>query len=202
MKKLFILVALIGAFSTISSAQYWVSGGFSYTSSEEANDDKSSSFMITPRLGYELNEKWSIGGGIGYTSTVKKTDSDNDEESHSLFEIAPFARYKFASWNKLNFQAEAVLAFGFGSSEYTNNGTVVSEPDLSSMGFSIAPVVGYEINENWELETTINLFGLNYESYTEEEDGNSAEESDFHLGAGTDNIFTVGAITVSAIYKF
>ena len=200
MKKLLLLATLFVALSSIASAQYWVSGGFSYTSSEETNDDKSSSFTITPRLGYELNDKWTIGGGIGYrTSTVQ---NGNDEESHNLFEIAPFARYKIASFNKLNFSAEGVLAFGFGSSKYTENDVVVSEPDLSSLGFSIAPVVGYEINEKWELETTINLFGLNYQSYTEEEDGNSQESSDFYLGAGTDNIFTTGAITVSAIYKF
>lgn len=200
MKKLVLLATLFVAVSSIASAQYWVSGGFSYTSSEEANDDKSSSFVITPRLGYELNDKWSIGGGIGYSSSSEK--NGNDEVNRSLFEIAPFARYKIASLSKFNFQAEAVLAFGFGSSEYINNGTVVSEPDLSSTGFSIAPVIGYEINEKWTLETTINLFGLNYQTYTEEEGGNSDDSSDFYLGAGTDDIFTTGAITVSAIYKF
>ena len=67
--------------------------------------------------------------------------------------------------------------------------------------------MAYKINENIQLEATLDLFGLNY-NYTKftYEDGDEykaeTKESEFGLGIDTESVFNVGSLTIGFTYKF
>lgn len=214
MKK--IIVFAVICLTTLSSidAQSFVSGSFSYssTSGEETNNSNSedlpstSSFELLPRYGYQVNDKWALGVGLGYM-TQKTTQYNNDYYNNTrnteiskfnMIVIAPFVRLTFAKLNKFSFMAEGELAFGFGDSELTVDGSNVANPDISLKSLSIAPVIKYDINDRWAIESTVKIFGISYSSYKQSEDNYEASNNSFDFGAGTD----LGAISLGAIYKF
>lgn len=58
-----IVLAAIGA-----SAQTYLGGGFSFSSTDVSGEDKSiTQITLAPEIGYNLNNKWAIGLGVGYT---------------------------------------------------------------------------------------------------------------------------------------
>ena len=63
MKKLF-LSLLVGAASLTASAQVYVGGEVGLWRNNDANH---TSFSLKPQVGYELSNKWAIGGSIGFT---------------------------------------------------------------------------------------------------------------------------------------
>lgn len=213
MKKIIVLTVICILTLTTIDAQHFVSGSFSYssTSGEVKFDSNSedlpstSSFELLPRYGYQLNDKWAIGAGIGYVSS-KQTEIDDagvkTSLKNNLIAFAPFARLTFAKFHKFNFIAEGQIAFGTGSNEYSEDGDVYADTDLSLFAIDIAPVIQFNISEKWALETTINLFSFGYTSQSESDDDYDVTQNSFNIGAGVDDLTTIGAISIGAIYKF
>lgn len=209
MKKLIALVALCAAITATTQAQSFVSGAFGIqteggeqTFNGTTTDNPSSTtFQIGARYGYNLNDKWAIGAGIAYSSESSSYVNGNDEtieNSENIFYFAPFARYTFANLGKFKFIGEAQLAYGKGGSEEVDAGTTTTGPDKSVIAFNIQPVVQFEINEKWSIESTVSVVSLGYSSTIESQDSWESTTNEFNLGAGTN----VGLINIAAIYKF
>jgi opacity protein-like surface antigen len=216
MKKFFIVAALCAASFTVANAQLFIAGSFninttggSYKSDggDKIDSKSTSSFTLTPRVGYFLNDKFAVGLGIGYTSQKETTpfflNDDERKETTSMFVIAPFARYYFAKVNRFSFFGEGVLSLGFGSYENKVGNVINVDNSVTAIGFDITPGISYALTDKLELETSINLFNLGY-SYASVKDNkdNKTVTNGFNFGVGTDNIVTLGAITVGAIYRF
>lgn len=78
------------AMATTMNAQWYVGGTVGYNYTKDKNTDvKSNTFVITPELGYNLNEKWAVGMKIGYA--YNKVDDAKSNE----FVVNPYARYTF-----------------------------------------------------------------------------------------------------------
>ena len=135
MKKIFLSMLAIAAMAATANAQLWFGGslGFSHEGgvikTKEADTDKPSvnSFSFSPMVGFELNEKLSVGGKLDFTNkSTKQTVGDTDtKRSESTFGITPFARYTFVEFNKFGLLAEAGIPVAFSSSKHDNGSKTV-----------------------------------------------------------------------------
>lgn len=113
------------AMATTMNAQWYVGGTVGYNYTKDKNTDvKSNTFVITPELGYNLNEKWAVGMKIGYA--YNKVDDAKSNE----FVVNPYARYTFVKLDKVNF-------FVDGGFEY--NYVKVEDDSANGFGISFKP---------------------------------------------------------------
>jgi len=191
---------------------------FSY----EIEDYSDLTFVFNPKVGYMINNKFSAGITLIFQIkqiSLKQTGPYPSFSSlyfppiatkinASTFGIAPFARYNLLSFNKFNLGAEAML--GFTTSSYTYKISGDERPTqkyngdkITNIGLSISPVVSYNLSNKISLETYLNFFNLSYSLQSVKPDGGErTNESKFSFGLTGDQLFTTGAVTVGAVYKF
>lgn len=198
MKKFFIALVMLVMTAGAAHAQWYVGGGIGFGTSNSKNNNgqvvnKRTQFTFTPRVGYIINDNWLAGVKLGLTTG---TYGSWGAQKGTSFMIAPYARYNFARLGRFAFAAEASIEFStFGTSE---------APKQSGFGFGlgIEPVVAFDINEHWGLETTIDLFRFGYQYTGTDTEGVKTSSNAFNIGGDGDNIFNLGGLTFSVIYKF
>ena len=189
----------------------------------DVNDYKTTDFQFKPRIGYQVSEELSVGLDINFVMSAKKgkfkevsTDKYLDvKDSRNLFGADVFARYNAISFGNFNVGVEGKLGFaadGSKTSELDMNSSgeyVIKDKDgtkHSYFGIGIAPVVSYDLNENFQIFTYLNFLKVGFLSHTEKtEIGTKTEttkSSVFNFGVDTNDIMTVGAIQVGFVYKF
>ena len=85
MKKIVILL-FVAMVALSAKAQVYVGG----TVSLWHNDDvDAATFTLNPEVGYNLNEKWAVGGILTFSH------SKLDEGKYNAFGLAPYARYSY-----------------------------------------------------------------------------------------------------------
>ena len=133
------------AMATTMNAQWYVGGTVGYNYTKDKNTDvKSNTFVITPELGYNLNEKWAVGMKIGYA--YNKVDDAKSNE----FVVNPYARYTFVKLDKVNF-------FVDGGFEY--NYVKVEDDSANGFGISFKPGVAVNLNEKISFVAHVGNFG-------------------------------------------
>lgn len=143
MKKILLLAVLTIA-SLSASAQFYFGGqvGFSRNAT-----DNVTTVTIAPEVGYSFSDKWSFGGVLDYDYRYDKGSNLN------IFEISPYARYKFASLadNKLKFFVDCGVGFGVQSATGYKTGFVYH------IGFR--PGLSYALNNHYSLVAHIGQLG-------------------------------------------
>lgn len=214
MKKLFLSVLAIAAMATTANAQLWFGGslGFSHDGgvikTKEADTDKPSvnSFSFSPMVGFELSEKFSVGGKLDFTNeSTKQTVGDTDtKRTKTTFGITPFARYTFVEFNKFGLLAEAGVPVEFSSSKHDNGSQTVKDDPETSIGLYVVPMLTYSLNDNFQLECGLNFLSFNAEHSVikDKDDSNNKNiTNSFDFGVNTRNVATVGFVTIGFIYK-
>lgn len=144
MKKILMTLVAV-AMATTMNAQWYVGGTVGYNYTKDKNTDvKSNTFVITPELGYNLNEKWAVGMKIGYA--YNKVDDAKSNE----FVVNPYARYTFVKLDKVNF-------FVDGGFEY--NYVKVEDDSANGFGISFKPGVAVNLNEKVSFVAHVGNFG-------------------------------------------
>jgi hypothetical protein len=228
MKKFLTTAAAVFALVAVSNAQLFVGGnlGFSTSSETEKNSDgdgikqngASMSFEFNPQIGFELNDKMSVGAYVILgTSSTKTFDGSKDNKVTTKtvsneIGIAPFFRYSFVEFGDFKVMAEAALPFAIASGKLSYPDAdpardAVKAPKTMNIGLAVAPVVSYSISDRIDLEAQLNVFSLGYyfSSTNPNPDADGKERnnsSDFQLGVSPDDVFTTGAINVGMIFKF
>ena len=102
MKKIF-AVALVAMMTMTVNAQVYVGGGVGLQSSSYDGNSETY-FKLMPEIGYNLNEDWAVGITVGYgeSKTTIKEGNVKATAKVKAFEIAPYARYTFAKFDKVN----------------------------------------------------------------------------------------------------
>lgn len=198
MKKFFFALALLVMTAGAAQAQWYVGGGIGFgTSASKDNNgheiNNKTQFTFTPRVGYIINDNWLAGVRLGLTTGTYGSWGDVKGTS---FAIAPYARYNFARLGRFVFAAEASIEFStFGTSE---------DPKTTGVGFGlgIEPVVAFDVNEHWGLETSIDLFRFGYQYSSKKIGDAKMSTNSFGIGVDGDNIFNLGGLTFSVVYKF
>ncbi|HOT15902.1 MAG TPA: outer membrane beta-barrel protein [Bacteroidales bacterium] len=180
----------------------FVGGAFSVEmdKTKNATEDiyKRTSFGITPKVGYYLNDQFAIGGAIGYTTSsytyfYGAGDADDTKSTSNNMSISPFIRYHAVEAGNFSLFVEPMLSIGFGSSKSERGSTTTSDADHSSFGIQISPAMSYKINDKINIEAYFG--GLSYSSSTEKEGDNKRTATSFGLEFSS-------RLALGFIYKF
>jgi hypothetical protein len=206
-----IFISLFSFLCFSLNAQFFVRGNISFNTSNNKSDDgatslsKSSNYSLyfSPSVGKFLSENVAIGFALdfylsGGTSGVTIETKNN---SYAIG-ASPFLRYYAIKWNKFSIFGQGNIGFTFSGSRSTTEGAETDGPKDSRYYLRIYPGLSYDISEKLSLETSINILSFGY-NYTVSKDGTVKDKSsNFNLGAGLDNIVSIGTISIGAIYKF
>lgn len=130
MKKV-ILAALVAVASLSANAQVYLGGTLGINAGKADNTTQSiTKFQIAPEIGYNINEKWAIGLGIGFTTQNGLFDdaqvfqmplSDKWGKSASVFTLAPYARWTFAKTGIASFFVDGGIDVNFWNNSRGNS---------------------------------------------------------------------------------
>lgn len=220
MKKILVSVLAVIAFSMTSNAQLWFGGSISArhtggvekeavdpmdpTKTTDLDDPKTNAFQITPKIGFGLNEKLSVGIAPSFsTTTTAKVDKNNLTKSNT-FGVTPFVRYTFIEFGNFGVLAEADLPFTFGNGKTIVNGTETKANPTSSFGLTVTPWLTYSISDNFSLECGLNFFGLTASHNVTKDQNNKDHKwvnNSIRFNGNTANLVNVGGMTIGFIYK-
>jgi len=180
MKKLLLLTLVstcaLTTFSQIRKAQWLLGGNVSFSSSKYGKDpdqfrSKTTTFEISPDIGYFIINKLAAGGRVSFSSskTALYYTYDEDYNSSSLG-LSPFVRYYFLNTSK------KINVFADGSYTYTttkiknkstNPNSQASTTKTQANGFSFAAGPVFFLTPNTALELTLDYNYSKYKSDTE-----------------------------------
>ena len=137
-------------------AQVYVGGELSFWHNDDADV---TSFIIAPEIGYNFNEKWAVGGNIGFGYAKA------DDAKATTFAIAPYARYSYYE-NKV---VRLFIDGGFGFSS-----TKVEDMDAVT-GFEVGfkPGIAIKLNEKFSLVAKCGFLGYR-DDYMGQKENNGA----------------------------
>ena len=179
MKKLLLFAVLMVA-SLSASAQWYFGGQIGFTRNAT---DNVTLLNIAPEVGYDFNEDWSFGGVLQYQYDYRNKVNTN------IFEISPYARYKFAKLanDKLQFFVDGGV--GFGVQKVTNHDAGF----VYHIGFR--PGVSYTFNDHWSV--VAHLAQLGWEGATDKAINDYSRKNQF-----TWNIFDWNNLMFGLYYSF
>jgi hypothetical protein len=160
-------------------------------------------FSFTPTVGKFLSEKLAIGIDLNFSHHGNKSHDNNNIETiikSTGAGISPFLRYYPIKWNKFAVYCQGNIGISLAKSNAKTESTT-STGKNTSMNLNIYPGLSYDINDKISLQTSINILSLNYYYIINQQGSVKYESSILNFGAGLDNIFSTGVITIGAIFK-
>ena len=166
MKKIF-AVALVAMMTMTVNAQVYVGGGVGLQSSSYDGNSETF-FKLMPEIGYNLNEDWAVGIAVGYgeSKTTLKEANIKSTVKVKAFEVAPYARYTFAKFDKVNLFVDGTV--GYSHVDYAGAKT-------NSFALGLKP--GVAVNLNDKLSFVAHVGFLGYQNAKEDYDGAKAVNS-------------------------
>lgn len=205
------LIVLLSCFFAGLNAQVFVGGNFSLattggsTSTGNITTDKQSSFNFTfsPKAGKFLSEKLAVGAELDLSFLSTKTPGYIDVvNKSSSVGIVPFVRYYAIKSGNFSVFGQGNVGFSFIDT-YTKTGSTTNDgPRGTRLFLSIVPGLAYDLNDKLSLETSLNFFSIGCYNLSIKDGSNKDKTSGFEMGAGLNDIVTIGDISVGAIYKF
>ncbi len=204
-------VALFSIFYVTLNAQIFVGGSFSLSSSGGSTSngttttDKPSaySFELSPKGGMFLNEKLAVGTALDISFSGTKTPGNVvTTYKSSTVGLIPFVRYYAVTLDKFSVFGQGNIGLLFSNSTTKVGGTSTKGPVTARFYINIMPGLAYDLTDRLSLETSLNFLSLGYYNTTEKNGASKDKTTSFNIGAGLDNIVTVGNISIGAIYRF
>jgi hypothetical protein len=213
------MVALSSA--TMASAQLFVGGSVGFDGSgtttpigADKDEEYRGSFAwrVSPTVGYSLSDNFLVGLTLGFGTNAANTSSSRTiggtttESSTSTFgwSVAPFARYTALTFGNFGFAAEARVGIVGTSAKSKVAGTSTDDPSTLGFGISVVPVLTYNLSDRVQLFTNLNFLNL-YFSHTSSglpNDDRKTSANTYGLGVDANSLFTLGAISVGAVWRF
>ena len=163
MKKIFAF-ALVAMMTMTVNAQVYVGGGVGFqTTSQDGNSE--TFFKLVPEIGYNLDENWAVGIAVGYGEhkTTLKSGNLKTTAKVKAFEIAPYARYTFAKFDKVNLFVDGTVDYLHTDNAGDKNNT-----------FSIGLKPGVAVNLNDKLSFVAHAGFLGYQNSKDDYEGAKA----------------------------
>ena len=163
MKKIF-AVALVAMMTMTVNAQVYVGGGVGLQSSSYDGNSETF-FKLMPEIGYNLNEDWAVGITVGYGESKTTIKEGNVKATAKVksFEIAPYARYTFAKFDKVNLFVDGTVDYLHTDNAGDKNNT-----------FSIGLKPGVAVNLNDKLSFVAHAGFLGYQNSKDDYEGAKA----------------------------
>ena len=142
MKKIVLFLFVVMVALSVK-AQVYVGGSISFW--HDDNDFETTTFTIEPEIGYNFNEKWAIGGNIGFAYSKK------DDVKYTAFAIAPYARYSYYE-NKI---VRLFVDGGVGISTYKHG----ENDAVNGWEIGLKPGIAIKLNEKFSLIAKCGFLG-------------------------------------------
>ena len=179
------MMAVMAVAALSANAQVYVGGGVGVgTSSYDGNSE--TYFKIIPEVGYKLNENWAVGMTIGYGETRAKFKDEfgkKNTEKVKVFTVAPYARYNFAKFEKVNLFVDGTFAY-----QYEN----YAGTKINTFGVGLKPGVAVNLNEKLSFVAHVGFLG--YENSKVKGDSKSTNSFGFDVSGE--------ALSFGAYYNF
>ena len=198
MKKIMMTRAAIAVAATMN-AQGYIGGtlGFDFQNKLVDKDGEEATgmfFQIKPELGYNLDDKSSVGItlGLSMTNNGNKFTINNQPQfaGHKMdktalqFEVAPYYRYKFMQFDKIDIFVDAYAALKYTKYDEWNNTT---------FGLGVRPGVAFNANDKFSFVAKLGA-GLFFESSKDKD-----SESIIHFGLQAN---TLAPLEIGMYYNF
>jgi len=206
-KGLFFIGVLM--FACSANAQLFTGGSIGVGFGNNKNNDgekisQNFNLGLSPEVGYSITDKIDVGMGVGFGFQREKQYYDygylSGEIKSDVFtwNVAPFMQYHFWKVGKFSFVARSVMHFGGEIDKFfaPNNDR---ENKHYSYGFSVSPVIHYNLNDRFTLLTDLRFLSLNIGGSFVKDGGR-----DFGFSFGTDsgNLLNLNQLKIGFIYTF
>ena len=203
MKKILFILSLAFA-SMAASAQLYVGGSVGFNSNgtkpegNAAGNTSWSRVIVSPEIGYALDEKMDLGLEFTFGLTTDKRDLLVDKKTATDWEIAPYFRYSILEFGKFSVLGKAsVYVRGLNSKTIPLTGSNI-ESSSTTFGIGILPMLTYDISDKFVLFTNLNFLRVSFSSTSVKD---FSKSSVFNLGANANDLLNVGNIAVGFAYK-
>lgn len=166
----FAMPNLVSAQDVANDYKFYVGGAIGFTQNFYDGNTTTSNLTLMPELGYNINDKLSVGLDLGYTRDTDKYDKgDGSVDLHkTMFIVRPYVRYAFYRNERVNIFCDGGLSYVHTNKEqYGGSGKY----DSKSNGFEVGlyPGISYRISSRFSL--VAHLGSLAYASAKPDYDG-------------------------------
>jgi outer membrane protein len=206
-----VLISFLSFFFVNLNAQVFVGGDFGLSTSGGSTDDGTTStdknstfnYNFSPKIGKFLTEKVAVGLSLNLAHARTKYPGTTEEiDKTNTIGLSPFLRYYAIKLNKFSIFGQGNIGFSHSKATYDVGGKTSDGAKTTEIYFNIVPGLSYDISDKFSLETSINVLSFGYYHTTVKYGSEKDITSSFAMGAGLDDIVTLGDITIGAIYKF
>lgn len=194
MKKVFIILALsIFSFANAQKGTVLVAGSVGFSSQKETFGNSSvqlvrNSFNITPKVGYQFNNNWTVGAELNIINDKSESKS-NFQTPNYLDDKKGLSAGAFIRYSKSLSETFAVYAdFGAGiqnikwnTANYDNNGQYYTSTNKGN-GFYVGITPALFINVKKGFGLNFNIGGLGYETLNYDNNGGDNSQFNFNFG--------------------
>ncbi|AYN05356.1 outer membrane beta-barrel protein [Flavobacterium sp. 140616W15] len=182
MKKFLLILALATfSFANAQKGTILVGGNISYTSEKSEfkfGEEKENTFSFSPKVGYQFNDNWTVGGEF----TVASSNQDNgiEEVKNNAFKIGAFVRYSVPLNQTFSVFADMGAGFQNVKNKEYGPGNAYSKSKADGMYVGVTPALFINMKNGFGLN--FNIGGLGYETLSF--DNNGADYSRFFFNFG------------------
>jgi len=146
MKKFLLLIAAVMV-SVSAFAENWYAGG-SFSLWRDGTENETT-FTLVPEVGYNLNDRWAIGTGIGYEYLY------SDGLHTNAFVFDPYARFTFFKAGPVNFFVDGGFGLALGKSKFKD----FSGDTLAVFSVGFKPGIAVNLSEKVALVAHFGFLG-------------------------------------------
>jgi len=178
--------------------------GFEKTDNDLTTQNSSGfNFDLMPEAGIFLSEKVAVGVELNSAFSWAKSGVSSETINSSFnFGGGPFVRYYAFQWNKFSVFGQGTVGMESSSSSIKTDISTIEGEKSTRTYLTVFPGLAYDISDRISLETYLNFLRLSY-SYSVIKDGpQETRISGFNAGTSLNNILSLNAVVIGAIWKF
>jgi hypothetical protein len=168
-----VFMLLFAVSITQAKAQFFVEGSVSvdlsgvttFGTDDRALESSSFRFGVSPKVGYQLNDRMAIGVSADF---ARQTAGQNSERqfTSTTWGGSIFMRYRLMEINRFSFLIETPVGFRIGSSESrdVDSGEKLSSQSHTGLQINAYPVISYDLSERFTFLVYCNFLNLGFSS--------------------------------------
>lgn len=163
LRKLFLSLAMLSMVCLATNAQVYMGGTLGFTSRQDASEVTKKNFTLVPEIGYQLNEKLSVGSNFGYRRIGNTAASGFTYacDKYISFGIAPYIRYNVYQNQKVRIFADGVVSLWHVKYKGLQDAGELTEKNIDGNRWTagIRPGIAYDATEHFSFLAKIGWFG-------------------------------------------
>ncbi len=182
MKKMLVIAALaICSFASAQKGTILVGGNIGFTSETtdySSSEVKTNEFSFSPKVGYQFNDNWTIGGE--FTVNSAKDNTGSVETKDNGFKFGAFARYAVPLSQTFAVYADMGAGFQNAKTKVYGPGNAYAKYKADGMYVGITPALFINMKNSFGLNFSIG--GLGYETLSYDNNGPDVNSFFFNFG--------------------